>query len=149
MSGNFGLWRAPTAEIRILHRNVSRPVVTSQLLVSSSQVADRTRVLNYFHDMLVASYSRTIMIDHLDVRIKIEVMAERDQVLFDFLCWSDKPEKKLCTSHVLLPEVANPPRPVWILEERELVEGCPHIAGGSRIRVVLPGASHIRSCLEN
>ena len=33
------------------------------------------------------------MIDHLYVRIKIEVMAERDQVLFDFLCWSDKPEK--------------------------------------------------------
>ena len=27
------------------------------------------------------------------MRIKIEVMAERDQVLFDFLCWSDKPEK--------------------------------------------------------
>ena len=93
MSGNFGLWRAPTADIRILHRSVSRSVVTSQVLVSSSQVADRTRVLNYFHDMLVASYSRTIMIDHLDVRIKIEVMAERDQVLFDFLCWSDKPEK--------------------------------------------------------
>ena len=49
--------------------------------------------MNYFHDMLVAGYSRTIKMDHLDVRVKIEMMAERDQVLFDFLCWSDKPEK--------------------------------------------------------
>ena len=64
MSGRLGLWRAPcryedadmqicryevftTADMKILHRRVWVAVLTSQSLVSSFQVADRTRVLNY------------------------------------------------------------------------------------------------------
>ena len=41
------------------------------------------------------------------------------------------------------------PRPVWVLEEGELVEGGPDIAGCPRIGVVMPGAADFIGRLQN
>ena len=89
MSGRLGLWSAPTAEMRILHRRVSVAVLTSQSLVSSIQAADRTRVLNFVDN---ESILLTLTMNHLDVRIEREVIGKRDEILLDLFCWSHKPE---------------------------------------------------------
>ena len=88
MWGRLGLWRAPTAEMRILLRRVAVAVITSQSLVSSSQVADRTRVLN----LIDIDINGTLTMNHLDVRIEREVIGKGDEILLDLFCWSHKPE---------------------------------------------------------
>ena len=128
--------------MRILHRRVSVAVFTSQSLVSSIQAADKTRVLNFID----IDINGTLTMKHLDVRIEREVIGEGDEILLDLFCWSHKPERQ---TTCLVSDYRILPRPVWVLEEGELVEGGPDVAGRPRIGVVVPGAANLAGRLEN